>query len=616
MAPIPLLCVLACCSRARSAGAPVCWRGFACPSRFLREQAAGGLEAGPAAAPVPDAAVLPGGGGRPLCRGWGADGPVGGRWWGRLGAACGPPPGPPSVAGASPPCVRIRPGSWGSPRAGCGLPPAGQSGGSGGGGVAWGPGGAGGRSVSVRPSALPGRATKRASLAGLRSRGAWTPQCSGSLSPAAPGRGPCVVLVRWRGLARLSRPQQEQGAAGVGARGVQAQLRPPPGAAAPSGGGGTSLQPQGGWRDGAPLVRRPEGGVGGRGEGGPCRGSPLPCPGGVARGPRPSPPSSPGNPPLVYTFSRGCQVAPGTRRGLVGRRRVSLARGGGGGGCQCAVSPGARPGGSEGWGGGEVSLPRSVPPPTPGGHQGRSLGPRRCCIPGCRRSAAAHGAPLSTGAELLVGSGHCGSEWAADPGHLGRSCAPCGCGVPPLGAPALLGGLRGRRLPGWPLAVRGPGGGGGGRGGGSPPLVPWRRPLAVAGGRPGGSRSRGAGCHRGGAHPSPAPLHPLRARPLCRPSLGPPALLAKGGGESGRVLGAAARVSGQGLAGCRAVGPPVRSLPPPSPLLEVIPPPRRTVGGLAVALPSRSSPGPAGRGRHLRCRLRGGWGCCGGGFRP
>ena len=98
-----------------------------------------------------------------------------------------------------------------APGAGCGLLLAGQpAGGGGGGGVAGGPSWAGGRSASVRPSAFPGRATKRASLAALKSWGAW-----------------------------------------------------------PSGGGGTSLRPLGGWRDGAPMARRPEGGLGVRGEGGP-----------------------------------------------------------------------------------------------------------------------------------------------------------------------------------------------------------------------------------------------------------------------------------------------------------------------------------------------------------
>ena len=99
------------------------------------------------------------------------------------------------------------------------------------------------------------------------------------------------------------------------------------------------------------------------------------------------------------------------------------------------------------------------------------------------------------------------------------------------------------------------------------------------------------------------------------------------------MLGAAVRVSGQWLAGCGAVGLPSRSLPPSSLPLEAAraPPPRRTVRGVWVGgpgsagggvprhcplpTPSRPSPGPTGRGRHLRRRLYGGWGCGGGGFR-
>ena len=99
------------------------------------------------------------------------------------------------------------------------------------------------------------------------------------------------------------------------------------------------------------------------------------------------------------------------------------------------------------------------------------------------------------------------------------------------------------------------------------------------------------------------------------------------------MLGAAVWVSGQQLAGCTAVGLPSHSLPPPSLPLEVAhaPPPSCTLGGVFVPrpvsargglpghcplpTPSRSSPGTAGRGRYLRRRLRGGWGCGGGGFR-
>ena len=125
----------------------------------------------------------------------------------------------------------------------------------------------------------------------------------------------------------------------MGARGVRAQLCPPPGATVLLGGGGTSPRPREGWRAGAPVARRRGEGGGGRGEGGPRRGSPPPCPGGMARGPRPSPPSSPAHPPWVYTFSRGCGAALGAGRGLVGRRWVSLAGRGGRGLFAAVCSP-------------------------------------------------------------------------------------------------------------------------------------------------------------------------------------------------------------------------------------------------------------------------------------
>ena len=99
------------------------------------------------------------------------------------------------------------------------------------------------------------------------------------------------------------------------------------------------------------------------------------------------------------------------------------------------------------------------------------------------------------------------------------------------------------------------------------------------------------------------------------------------------MLGGAVRVSSQRLARCGAVGLPSRSLPPSSIPLEVAraPPPRCTVGGVWVEgpgsteggvlrhcplrTPSRPSPGPTGRGRHLCRCLCGGWGCGGDGFR-
>ena len=72
--------------------------------------------------------------------------------------------------------------------------------------AAGGPWGAGGRPTSVRPSAFPGQATKRVSLASLWSWMAWPPYCSGSRSRVVPGRGPCGAPVRWLGFTFLSRP--------------------------------------------------------------------------------------------------------------------------------------------------------------------------------------------------------------------------------------------------------------------------------------------------------------------------------------------------------------------------------------------------------------------------
>ena len=184
-------------------------------------------------------------------------------------------------------------------------------------------------------------------------------------------------------------------------------------------------------------------------------------------------------------------------------------------------------------------------------------------------------------------------------------------------------------LPGLrPSAGRGGGRGGKGGGGGgvprSPPMVPWRRPPAVAGEQPGGSGPGGPAANGRGA---------LVPRPLLVPD--PPA-----GSRSGPPLSSLPpRVAGWPGGGGRAgdsgqlLG--VSGLPPPSPLLEVVraPPPRRTVGGWGsrpgsggpalrgggvpqqcpLPGPSRSSPGQAGRGRHPRRCLRGGWGCgCGG----
>ena len=219
VAPIPLRFVLACCPRARSVWCP----GVVARVRLSIVVPVGaggwGVGAGPAPASLPGAAVLPGGGGiiPSASGGGGGRRPHGLRAGGGGGGTGGgvAPWLPTSLSGggglrpsAQSPfrCRRIPSrctravgvvGQPRAPRAACHW--------RGGGGAAREPpprrggrgaGGPGGRSASVRPSALPGRATLRASLATLRSWGARPPYCSGSLSRAAPGRGLCVVLAR------------------------------------------------------------------------------------------------------------------------------------------------------------------------------------------------------------------------------------------------------------------------------------------------------------------------------------------------------------------------------------------------------------------------------------
>ena len=403
---------------------------------------------------------------------------------------------------------------------------------------------------------------------------------------------------------------------------------------------GRSLHlPRRGWRAGAPVACRPEGGVG------DAPWFPTPLPWGVARGPRPSPPPSLAHLSWVYMFSRGCRAAPSAGRGLAGRRWVSLA---GGGGAASAPYP-RGPVRVAPRGGGRGGLFAAVCSPAFSGRAPRRVAssvPRPpCCITGCRRSAAAHWAPLSAGAELPLSSRHCGSEWAAHWGHSVRGCARRGVGVPPLGAAALSGGMRGRRLPGRPPAIRGPGGGGGGGGSPQSPPGPPAPPPGGPGGWPGGSGPRGPAAD-GGSHSSPAPLHPLGARPSCRPSPGSPAVLAAAaccrlavrggwGSKAGECWG---RRFGSALSCQRAVrqwASPRARCPRPLPYWRCCAPFCRVVrsggwgsrsvrgarpcwGGGPAALspppPSRSSPGAGGRGRHLRRRLRGGWGCGGGWF--
>ena len=150
--------------------------------------------------------------------------------------------------------------------------------------------------------------------------------------------------------------------------------------------------------------------------------------------------------------------------------------------------------------------------------------------------------------------------------------------------------MRGCCLPGQLPAVRGPGGGEGGL----PQAAPWSPGVAQR-------RSRGGALvvlvpggrlFTGGAHPSPAPLHSLCARPSCRPSPGPPALLAGGGGGLASAGGGG---SGQrsAVSGLRGSGPPPRArCPRPLPYWRWCAPLRRVArfGGWG----SRSGSGGAG----------------------
>ena len=327
--------------------------------------------------------------------------------------------------------------------------------------------------------------------------------------------------------------------------------------------------------------------MGGKGQGGACRGSPPPYPGQGG-------PWRParffffsGAPPLGIYLQPGLPRSPG-RQARSGRSSVGQP-GGGGGGLPVRRTPGGSLGGPRGVGGGEATLPRSVSPPSPGGHQGGLIRLRptlHAAFLGAAVPLRPVGRPGAPGAELLAGSGHCGSEWAADWGHLARGCGRCGCGSPPPGCRGPLGGGCGAAasLAGVRLSAGRRGGRRGGVRRGSPqsPPGPLASPPSGCGGGglvvpvPGGQPPTG------GARSSPAPLHPSgpRSGPLLS-SLSPRSAGWPGGGGGRRVLRAAVRVSGSWVAACGAMGLPPRSLPPPSPLLEAVrvSPPRRTVGG-------------------------------------
>ena len=282
------------------------------------------------------------------------------------GRPAAPYPAPLSLSAHSPMACALGWGCRAAPCAGCGL-----SGGGGGGGTRTAPPEA--PTDPTRASALPERAILRASLAMLWSWAARLPYCSGSSFRAAPGRGACVALPGWCGLARRSQPGREQRGGGAGARGVWVQLRPPPGVAVPSGGGGTSPSPRGG---GGPASPR----LAGRGGSGGER---------WVRGVRaavPRPPAPLGGlwPPSLSHFVSGAppwgiHVRSGSR-----------------GGCERQARPGRPPAGQCGGGGGGGGSPRPGPRPC-SPRAGLRVGRFVCAFLGAA-------VPLSVGSGMFFGA--------------------------------------------------------------------------------------------------------------------------------------------------------------------------------------------------------------------
>ena len=261
-------------------------------------------------------------------------------WGGRPAAPCSAPLSSP--AHPSPVYAFCR-GPGAAPGAGCGLPPAGQPGGGGGGGAVrepplrgsgQGAGWPGGRVASVRPSALPGRATLRASSATLGPWGRGPHTAPVHFGAPPPGVARALFLRAGAGSPACRDPRGG-GQWGVWGRAAcRSSCVPLPGVTVLSGGGGTPPWPRGGERVGAPVVRRP-GGSGGERGGGAAPLFPSPPPWGAARGPPAPGPSSAVHPPWVYT---GRPAVVGAGRGPAGRWWVS-AGGGGRGFLAMACSP-------------------------------------------------------------------------------------------------------------------------------------------------------------------------------------------------------------------------------------------------------------------------------------
>ena len=241
---VPLACV---CARAPAASAPAPPLGcVVCALRAVPALGAGrAVPRGPCPsacpAPVPCSAGVP----------WGGGGPV---------------PVPPYLAwGCAPPSGRVRgvrvPGGGLGGGGACAVPPVCAGGGA---------SRAGGRFASFRPSAFPGQATNRSSLASFWSSGAGSPYRSSSCSPAFSGRDLCGVLAHWRGLTCSPRFLWDP-AAGAGGRAVLLLL-------SRAGGGGALPPASGGWGLVPPRLAGRWGGFGGGGV--PPRPPALPLGGG------------------------------------------------------------------------------------------------------------------------------------------------------------------------------------------------------------------------------------------------------------------------------------------------------------------------------------------------
>ena len=277
---VPFACV---CARAPAASASPPLGGVACAPHAVPALGAGrAVPSGPCPsgcpAPVPCS----------VWRAWGAAA----RFRFPLAWGCAPPVG--RVRG-----VIVLGGGAGGGGGPCAAPPVCATGGA---------SGAGGCSASLRPSAFPGQATKRLSLASFWSWGACPPYRSGSCSTAFSGCGPCGVLARWRGFACSPQSLWEPAAGAAG----QAVLRPPSRASrSHRGEGGPSPLPRGGGGRRPRALRAGEGG-GGRGI--------APRPPCSPSGGRPAFPY-PGPPLVVGAFPPGVRVRSGSRGRPVHRVR-------------------------------------------------------------------------------------------------------------------------------------------------------------------------------------------------------------------------------------------------------------------------------------------------------